>query len=54
LVYRYAETAACSISLPIKTPEKVATVNTFFLSIYIFEGFKTKQYSFLIKKNPMF
>ena len=26
MVYRYGETAAYSISLPIKTPEKVATV----------------------------
>jgi hypothetical protein len=37
LVYMYAETAACSISLPIKTPEKVATVNTFF-PIFLLTG----------------
>jgi hypothetical protein len=40
LVYRYAETASCSISLPIKTPEKVVAVCTtlrmiYFLTIFI-------------------
>ena len=46
MVYMYAETAACSISLPIKTPEKVATVCTLW-SIYKSSYFCSMTFCFL-------